>query len=124
MNDIFNDDRTNWLSNNDVQGSVDIEDHETPKRSSGLPGNDKELQCQWQSIRESTIRRLYKNDPLIRAGLDLQIRMEAARRKEVPSSTVAYDDDGKLLPPKKSLLQGASSKEQMEYMQAIRKLYE
>lgn len=75
-----------------------------------------------RELREETIRKLYKNDPVIREGLDAQMAIEASRAVKPKESNFTYDEQGNLSGVKSSVVSGvnATVRNQTELMREIK----
>lgn len=86
--------------------------------------NAKDAVTMMKQVRESTLARLYENDPLIRESLQAQAAVEQARLSRTVSkpSNNLYDDYGNFTGVNKSIISGAAAtgKNQTDAMKAIK----
>lgn len=76
---------------------------------------------QMAKIREEMIERLYKNDPLIREGIQTQLAVEEARGPTpTKESNVVFDENGRVIGTKVSPMSGGNAE---ELMRKIRESY-
>ena len=94
----------------------------TPVQPKGMLDNSKGATALMKQIKQDTIARLYKSDPLIREGLDAQRAVEASRTVQAKPSIVNHDEQGNLTGVKSSVVSGihATSANQAELMRAIK----
>ncbi|WP_037037072.1 hypothetical protein [Pseudomonas sp. BAY1663] len=75
-----------------------------------------------RQLKEDNIKKLYKNDPYIREGIDAQLAVQAARHTKTKPSNIQYNEQGNIESIKSSVVSGihATEANQMELMQAIK----
>ncbi len=75
-----------------------------------------------RQLKEDNIKKLYKNDPYIREGIDAQIAVEASRHTKTKPSNIQYDEQGNIESIKASVVSGIKATEanQIELMKAIK----
>lgn len=70
----------------------------TPEEQKPVNMKDLSPEEQMKKIKQETLERLYKNDPVIREGIDAQLAIEASRGKAQPKETpFMYDLEGNLI---------------------------
>jgi len=95
----------------------------TPPRKLNM-GDDKDRKLMWQEAREEALKKLYRNDPLIREELNamaaLAQQQDASSKKD---SIIEYDEQGNIAGFKRPIVNGAyaTTRNQTEVMRAIRK---
>tara|TARA_R100001377_G_scaffold84121_2_gene66990 strand:- start:1339 stop:1785 length:447 start_codon:yes stop_codon:yes gene_type:complete len=94
----------------------------TPVQSKGMLDNSKGATALMKQIKQETIAKLYKSDPLIREGIDAQMAIEASRTVQTKPSILNYDEQGNLAGVKSSVVSGihATGANQAELMKAIK----
>lgn len=104
-----------------VEGTIS-HTNTTPVQPKGMLDNSKGATALMKQIKQDTIARLYKSDPLVREGIDAQMAIEASRAVQTKPSIVNYDEQGNLSGVKSSVVSGihATSANQAELMRAIK----
>jgi|SRR5690348_15494221 len=118
MNDLFEGNAS--LADSDAQETLDAP--KAPPRKLNL-GNDKDRAEYFKQLKNKAIKNLYKNDPLVRQGIDAQLAVEAAKTSSsAKNDNVKYDESGKVTGVSNSVVSGvhATSKNQIALMQALR----
>ncbi|MDF5855689.1 hypothetical protein P4209_23910 [Pseudomonas aeruginosa] len=75
-----------------------------------------------RQLKTETVREMYRNDPLVRESLDVQIALEKTQANKEQSSNFIYDEHGKLAGVKSSVVTGvnATTKNQAALMKEIK----
>lgn len=75
-----------------------------------------------RQLKTETVREMYRNDPLVRESLDVQIALESTQSKQDKPSNFLYDEKGNLSGIKSSVVSGvdATAKNQTALMKEIK----
>ncbi|MCW5472949.1 hypothetical protein [Pseudomonas aeruginosa] len=75
-----------------------------------------------RQLKTETVREMYRNDPLVRESLDVQIALESTQPKQDKPFNFLYDEKGNLSGIKSSVVSGtqATAKNQTELMKEIK----
>lgn len=87
--------------------------------------SSKDALAQWKASKQKVQEELYRNDPIVRQLTDLDnvYSSPAQQAKQAKQSIVQRDAFGNITGTTKSMLTGATQKEQAELMAAIRAMY-
>jgi len=103
-----------------AQGYQLVEDAPQPR---GNPlTSSKDAITQWKASKQKVADELYKNDPLVRQMMDVENAYKGFSTQP-QKSVVVRDEAGNITGTTKSMLTGATQKEQAELMAAIRATY-
>lgn len=96
---------------------------EEPPVPRGNPLNSsKDALAQWKASKQKVQEELYRNDPIVRQLTDLD-NVYSSPAQQAKQSIVQRDAFGNITGTTKSMLTGATQKEQAELMAAIRAMY-
>jgi hypothetical protein len=84
--------------------------------------SSKDALAQWKASKQKVADELYKNDPLVRQMMDVENAYKGFGTQP-QKSVVVRDEAGNITGTTKSMLTGATQKEQAELMAAIRATY-
>lgn len=130
--DIFELARSTGRSPSDIYNIVQQEGWEIVEAAAPIPTQNTERKSVMhdpkgaielmRQLKEDNIKKLYKNDPYIREGIDAQIAIEASRHTKVKPSNIQYDEQGNIESIKASVVSGIKATEanQIELMKAIK----
>lgn len=97
-----------------------VEDAPTPK---GNPlTSSKDALAQWKATKQQVADDMYKSDPLVRQLMDADNAYHAFA-PQAKKSVLQRDEQGNITGTSKSMLTGATQREQAELMAAIRATY-
>ncbi|MBI6655053.1 hypothetical protein YA0721_26455 [Pseudomonas carnis] len=97
-----------------------VEDAPTPK---GNPlTSSKDALAQWKATKQQVADDMYKSDPLVRQLMDADNAYHAFA-PQAKKSVLQRDEQGNVTGTSKSMLTGATQREQAELMAAIRATY-
>jgi hypothetical protein len=84
--------------------------------------SSKDALAQWKASKQKVADELYKNDPLVRQMMDVENAYKGFGTQP-QKSVVVRDEAGNITGTTKSMLNGATQREQAELMAAIRATY-
>jgi hypothetical protein len=95
---------------------------EAPQPRGNPLTSSKDALAQWKASKQKVADELYRNDPLVRQMMDVENAYKGFGTQP-QKSVVVRDEAGNITGTTKSMLTGATQKEQAELMAAIRATY-
>ncbi|WP_439821050.1 hypothetical protein ACSPX5_04810 [Pseudomonas sp. HLG18] len=96
---------------------------EEPPQPKGNPlASSKDALAQWKASKQKVADELYRNDPLVRELINVDNTYKGFGTQP-QKSIIKRDEAGNIIGTTKSMLTGATQKEQAELMAAIRATY-
>jgi hypothetical protein len=95
---------------------------EAPQPRGNPLTSSKDALAQWKASKQKVADELYKNDPLVRQMMDVENAYKGFGTQP-QKSVVVRDEAGNITGTTKSMLNGATQREQAELMAAIRATY-
>lgn len=103
-----------------ISAGYEIQEH-APTQPQGKPmQNSKDAVSAWKQLGQSVPQQMYNSDPIIRQLMDSE---KSGRWMPKQESVLVRDEQGRVTGTRKSMLAGATIKEQAELMRAIREEY-
>lgn len=95
---------------------------EAPQPRGNPLTSSKDALAQWKASKQKVVDELYRNDPIVRTMMDAENAYKGFGAQP-HKSVIVRDEAGNIIGTNKSMLTGATQKEQAELMAAIRATY-
>jgi hypothetical protein len=96
--------------------------HLTETKQGSVMNNPNGAVEMMRSLREETVNRLYKSDPLVRESMNARAAIDAAKASKPKESNLIHDEQGRLIGVKHSVVSGvhATGNNQVALMREIK----